>query len=155
MGFLVKTGSLILGASGVATAAPANDTNENILATINIPQLPANALIVYRVAISQTNNANVKSMRLRLGGIAGTDLWGALSVASQARYCFDGVIQNRGATNSQVAHFMYGATAFASAAAATASIDTSAPTTLVITAQKATGTDTVTLESYYAALWLP
>ena len=154
MGFIVKTGSLILGASGATSTAPA-DTAENILATITIPQLPANALITYRVAISQTNNANVKSMRLRLGGIAGTDLWGALSVASQARYQFDGVIQNRNATNSQVAHFMFGATSLANAAVATAAIDTSAPTTLVITAQKATAGDTVTLESYYVALWLP
>lgn len=144
----------ILGASTAAVTAPA-DTSENILATINIPILPTNAHILFRAQVSQTNNANVKTMRMRLGGIGGTDFWTGTNIASQARYLFDGFIQNRGATNSQASAFISGATALSSSTITTGAIDTSVATTLVITAQKATGTDTVTLEHYYVQLWLP
>lgn len=155
MPLYIQPYSRILGMSSAAVAAPSNDTNENILATINIPILPATALITFRAQTSQTNNANVKTMRMRLGGIGGTDIWTGTNIASQARYYFDGFIQNRGATNSQASAFVSGATALASSTITTAAIDTSAATTLVITAQKATGTDTVTLEHYYVQLWLP
>jgi hypothetical protein len=144
----------VLGASVAAVTAPA-DTNENILATINVPILPINAVITYRLQMSQTNNANAKTARFRLGGIGGTDFITGTSLASQARYLWDGVINNRGAVNSQAGAFISGATALSSSTITTGTIDTSAATTLVITAQKATGGDTITLEYYYVQLWLP
>ena len=144
----------ILGSSGATVTAP-TDTNENILATINIPPLSTTAVIIYRAQVSQTNNANAKTMRMRLGGIGGTDFWTATNIASQARYLFDGQIQNRAATNSQGGAFVSGATALASSAITTGAIDTSAATTLVITAQKATGGDSIVLESYFVQLWIP
>ena len=145
---------VVLGASAGTATAP-NDTNENILATINVPPLPANALIAYRLQFSQTNNANVKTVRFRLGGIGGTDFITGTNIASQARYLFDGCIQNRGATNSQGGAFISGATALSSSAITTGAIDTSVATTIVITAQKATGTDSIVLEQYYVHLWRP
>lgn len=146
----------VLGASAVAVSAPA-DTNENILATITIPAgaMGLNGRLRVHTLWTVNNNANVKAARVRLGGIGGTDFLGAnivntLSMQNQV------MIANRGAANSQVG-FSLGTTPFALANSAnvTAAIDTSAATTLVITAAKATAGDTMTLESYLVELILP
>jgi hypothetical protein len=146
----------ILGASAVAVSGPA-DTNENILATITIPAgaMGPNGRLRIHTLWTVNNNANVKAARVRLGGIGGTDFLGA-NIASTLSMQSQVMIANRNAANSQVG-FAVTTTSFAlvNATNVTAAIDTSAATTLVITAAKATAGDTMTLESYLVELILP
>lgn len=152
---LIQPKIQILGASSVPFNFPA-DTSEDIGATINIPPLSATAIIRYRLRFSQTNNANAKTVRLRLGGIAGTDYLTAQNLASAAAFQFGGVIGNNAATNAQKGNVdLGGATALFAGPNVTGALDTSVATTLVITAQKGTGGDTVTLESYLVELIQP
>ncbi len=132
----------------------ANNTSEQILATIPIlgGTLGVNGVIRVSTLWTMTNNVNVKTLRVRLGGGAGTVFWAAAgaSIATLKGHC---QIANRGSQSSQVA--MDSATlAFGSSTAAvvTGAIDTAVNQDLVITAQKATGTDTVNLESYQVEL---
>jgi hypothetical protein len=147
---------IILGASAVAVSGPA-DTNENILATINIPAgaMGINGILRVETLWTVTSSVNNKTLNARLGGIGGTAF---LNIVLTTSVSFLGVktIQNRGAANSQVAFTAlsgnFGAT---SAAVTTASIDTSAATTLVITGQKASAGEDLTLERYSVELILP
>ena len=142
--------SRLLGASGVALPT-INNTSEQFLATVTIPagRLGPNGLVRVITFWTLTNNANVKTPRIRLGGQAGTILWSP-AMASFATFKGHAVFINRGAQNSQVAgDAAFGGTA---GAVATAAIDTAAAQDLVISAQKATGTDTMTLEAYMVEL---
>ena len=147
----------ILAASSVAVTAAA-DTNENTLATIAVPAggMGLNGLLRYRFRFSQTNNANAKTARLRFSGAAGTDFITGQSLASNAAFQFTGNIANLNATNSQKGQVeAQGATTLFVGPAVTAAVDTTATTTLLITAQKGTAGDTITLESYLVELILP
>ena len=138
--------SRTLAQSGVALPT-INNTSEQFLATVSIPagRLGPNGAIRVVTLWTLTNNANVKTPRIRLGGQAGTILWNP-AMASFATFKGHAYIMNRGLQNSQVAgDAAFGGTA---GAVATAAIDTSAAQDLVISAQKATGTDTMTLEGY-------
>jgi hypothetical protein len=66
---------IILGASAVAVSGAA-DTNENILATITIPAgaMGLNGILRVYADYTVTNNANAKTLRVRLSGIGGTVL---------------------------------------------------------------------------------
>lgn len=137
------------GQSGVQVAT-VNNTAEQVLATIPIigGLLGVNGVIRVSTLWTLTNNVNVKTLRVRLGGVAGTIFWAVAgaSIATLKGHC---QIANRGAQASQVA--MDSATlAFGSSTGAvvTGTIDTSINQDLVITAQKATGTDTTILEAY-------
>lgn len=139
----------VLAQSSVATAAPA-DTNENILATISLAAnaMGPNGTVRTLVVFTCTNNANAKTIRMRLSGIGGT-IFHSQDIASSAGVLFHRIIANRNATNSQVSYLDLAA---ASPSLTTGAIDTTAATTLVITVQKATSGDTVTLESYQSEL---
>lgn len=147
----------VLGASAVAVSGAA-DTNENILATITIPAgaMGLNGIIRIVHVWSCTNNSNVKTVRIRFSGIGGT-IFATASMASQVSLRQFTQFANRGAANSQVggssAHNVQWAVT--TNALITASVDTTAATTIVLTAEKATGGDTVTLESYLCELILP
>lgn len=134
------------GLSGAAVAST-NTTAEEVLATINIPALSAKSQIRIHAHFTCTNNANVKTVRARLGGLSGTIFFNP-AVTSVAAGEFWGVIANRNATNSQFGNVTAGQFhgLGASGAGVTGAVDTSVATTLVLTSQKATGTDTLTLE---------
>ena len=145
----------ILASSGVAVTAPSNDTNENILATVTIPAgaIGANGWVRIQSLWTRTNNANTITLRARIGGIGGTLVlnYGTASVAGHHDIR---TIWNRNAQNSQLIHSGLGTGGWGnSGAVATGAIDTSAETTLVLTAQKATGTDTAALEGYICELY--
>jgi hypothetical protein len=134
-------------ARSAATATAPLDTSENILATIAIPAglLGISGRVEIMMGFSVTNNANAKTIRARLGGIGGTILATA-SPASVGGAGFLWTIANRGAANSQ-----YGGPGnygIGAGGPATAAIDTTAAQDLVITIQKATGADAVTLDQY-------
>ena len=150
----------ILGASAVAVSCPV-DTTEDILATINIPAgaMGLNGILRVQHAWTVTNSANNKILRVRLGGIGGTQMASATLTTVATAFAVTH-IANRGAANSQVSppnasSTFLGFTAGSSSALQTASIDTSAATTLVLTGAKASAGETLTLESYLVELILP
>lgn len=145
----VSTG--VLAQSAVAIVAPA-DTTEDVLATIAVPAnaMGANGRLRISTDWTCTNNANVKTIRLRFSGASGTVI-ASEALTSNPALSVPVTLANRNATNSQVGinqRLGY----FGVAQTATAAIDTTAATTLVITSQKALATDTITLENYSVEL---
>lgn len=148
----------LLGVSG-ASATAAADTAENVLATVTIPAgvMGVNGALRVKTLWSFTNSANNKNLRARLGGISGTALLDATQTTT-ATYQDRREIHNRNSQSSQVA-WAASATAGGGGASATAvltaSVDTSVATTLVITGQKASAGETLTLEAYAVELLRP
>ncbi len=143
--------SHILKRSATPVSAPA-DTNEDILATITIPggTLGLNGQFELRTLFTVNNNANAKTLRVRLGGIGGT-IYETINAANNVSANLLTQFANRGAANSQVGapNTAYG---LSTSAVITSAVDTSADTTVVITGQKAVAGDTITLESYIAEI---
>lgn len=143
----------ILALSHVAVTAPA-DTNENVLATVTIPAnaMGVNGLIEVHAIFMVTNNANTKTCRVRFGGIAGQP-YVALGMTTNASYFAHAIVANRGVANSQIGHTAlssaYGQTTSANI---TSSVDTTASVDVVISGQKASAGDTMTLEGYIVEL---
>jgi hypothetical protein len=147
------SGVPVLLAQSFVAVSGAADTNENTLATITVPAnaLGANGCLVIRTSWEVTNNANAKTGRVRFSGASGT-VFHAPSLASIASAAFETLIANVNATNSQKGGSSSaagtGGWGGSSVALPTASVDTTAETTIVITGQKGTGTDTLTLAGY-------
>lgn len=157
--FIPAVKTLILGGSGTASAALTGSTDETIQATVTIPAgtIGANSAVKMTALWSMTNNANNKTLRIRLGGIAGTELF-SLAVASSASYGVEKLFFNRATQASQV---LTGVAIprnqgnNSSTATLTATVDTSAAQDLVFTAQLANGADSATLEFYLVELVKP
>lgn len=122
-----------------------------MLVTVNLDPtlLGPNSRLKVRFNITNTNNANVKTFRVRLGGLTGT------AMASFATTSLAGVFGEveMVLNGLQQAETAWGvaynaAPAILFSANATATIDVTAPQALVLTSQKATGGDTFTLVSY-------
>jgi len=126
----------------VGATAPANDTNENTLFTATIPGgvMGANGVIVVRSKWDYTNSANSKTIRVRLGG---SQLGGFVATTSASFGLYIDIC-NRNSESAQVGANSsgFGGT---TGNTWTSTIDTSADTTLTLTAQKATGTETITM----------
>lgn len=148
---------IILAQSFVA-ASGAADANENALATITVPAgaMGANGSLRIWTLWAFTNSANNKTARIRFSGAAGTQYL-ALTVTTTATYSDVRMISNRGATNSQVGSASSGSSMFALSAGTypTSAVDTTAATTIVITGQKASAGETITLEGYSVQLLKP
>jgi hypothetical protein len=150
----------VLAKSAVAASNTAV-TTEEALATITIPAnaMGPNGFLRIFTAWTFTNSANTKTFRVRLGGISGTVFWqAAISTQNVFRDIF--LIANRNATNSQVgSHIVAAETAGGLGQLGggnlyqTGTIDTSASTTLVITGQKGSSGETLTLEMYFVELF--
>lgn len=149
------SGAFIVGKSGTAVSCTA-DTNEDTLATITIPAnaIGANGVIRFEFNVVSTNNANVKTIRIRFSGGAGTVV-ASVAVTSTAASSFWGNMANANATNSQLWNtngtsptpsLLIGANNAVSA------IDTTAQTTIVITGQKASAGDALTLNNFLFVL---
>lgn len=145
---------LVFAHSAVAATAAA-DTNENVLATITVPAgvMGVDGQLRITTLWSHTSSANTKTLRVRFGGIGGATYlaYGATtSVASQAQ----NTVRNRNSTSSQIGYASASTSSFTSTASAvtTSTVDTTAETTIVITGQKASGAETITLESYLVEL---
>lgn len=141
----------IIAKSGTA-ASGAADTNENILATITIPAnaMGANGVLRLYTYWTVNNDASTKTVRARIGGIGGTIIM-SRDLASQTGARITLHTANVNATNVQYSE-AFGSVdsgTLISALVGTASaVDTTAATTLVLTGQKADGTDTITLRFY-------
>jgi len=100
----------------------------------------ANGVIVVRSKWDYTNSANSKTIRVRLGG---SQLGGFVATTSASFGLYTDIC-NRNSESAQVGANSSG---FGGATGNTwtSTIDTSADTTLTLTAQKATGTETITM----------
>lgn len=147
-----RTGLSYVTSSGAAVTAPANDTDENTLATVTIPAnaMGPNGYIRIIHLWTLTNSANAKTKRIKLGG--SNFLARAETTVASSEVMT--IIRNRNSTSSQVS-FANNATSFSTSANTnqTGSIDTTSAQTLLITGQKATGTETMTLESYIVEVY--
>ena len=151
-------GSVILGAYGADLTVTAASTAEVDLVTLNIPAglIGLNGQLVVTHFWEVTNNANTKTARVKLGGTA--FFANATSLASVAIFLPPPtVIWSRNSQSSQMAFAAAnGNTSVATGTAkTTGTVDTSAATTLVISGQKATGSDTMTLLGYRVELVRP
>jgi hypothetical protein len=145
----------VLASSGAQIADKGNVTSEETFATITVPAnaMGANGMLRVWLQWGYTNSANDKTARVRFSGAAGTIFYSHVATTSVSLGSV-ALIQNRNATNSQVGGPLTLAAGMGAglSAAATASVDTTASTTIVITGQKETGTETLTLERYLVEL---
>jgi hypothetical protein len=145
------------GVSG-ASVVHTGTTNETVLATIAVDAgaFGANGYVDVEGFITAiTNNANAKTIRVRFGasgaGTGGTAI-AAMAGASLATYGFRVRIANSNATNAQHGGLNNGSWGGAAAAINTATIDTTAATEIVITAELANSGDSLTLRNRSARL---
>jgi hypothetical protein len=154
VGFKKRDGSEImipysLSKSGVAVSCPA-DTTEDILASIPIAAGVVGPMGWFRILTmwSFTNSVNNKTLRVRLGGIGGTIHMSVIKTTTTAFRVMTDII-NRGLNNSQVGSSLgVDAAAVTAVTFATGAIDLSAASSIVITGQKATAGETLTLDGY-------
>lgn len=139
----------ILKQSAVAVSAGA-DTTEDTLATITIPAniIGPNGSVEVLTLWSYTNSANNKTLRVRFSGASGTQYLNT-AVTTTATLQHLAIIRNVNSASSQKAGYN-GTVSFSTSgnAPVTSSVDTTAATTVVITGQKASSGETLTLESY-------
>jgi hypothetical protein len=138
----------VVGRSGAAVTSPL-DTVENVMATITIPAnaMGPNGFIRVTTQWSATNNANVKTLRVRHSGASG-NIYSSINIASTLTYTALAFIINRNSASSQIGGNPLVSIAGGGTAPTTGSVDTTAATTIVISAQKVTGTDAMVLEWY-------
>jgi hypothetical protein len=143
----LTAGATLVAASAVALSV-SNTTSEEALVTVSLPPPGVNGGYEVRTVWTVTNGANAKTPRIRLGGIGGTVYLGSAKTTI-ASYSDSRRIRNRGVTNSQVgsgsASVSFGDSG---SAIVTSSVDWSVASDLVLSGQKAVGTDVLTLESY-------
>lgn len=152
-------GGIGLKSAGVLaqSAVPASVTGtatETTLATVALPALAPNTRARIRAWWSAgANNANTKSVSARLNGSLIATSGG---LASNLSAVFDVDLLNRGATNVQLSRQGWsGPTGVSTGAFSAYAIDTSVVTSLTLTAQLGTTTDTVTLEGYTVEILNP
>jgi hypothetical protein len=150
----VVNGPRLLAASAVA-ASVTGTVNETALATVTIPggAMGLNGGLHIHTTWSHTNSVNNKTLRARLGGIAGTQYMTQVATTTASLSDFRRV-RNRNSASSQVgatgaASVPYGATG---AAIVTSAVDMSASVDLVLSGQLASAGETITLENY--EVWL-
>jgi hypothetical protein len=131
---------------GIGVSVP-SDTTEDVLYTFYIPAnlLGANGMLRIKTEWTCTNNANVKTARIR-NGVGGTII-AQSALTSSATCAIESKLSNRNATNSQVTYSQTFLDSSVSNNLYTSSIDTTSVQTFVITGQKATAGDTLTLET--------
>ncbi len=97
---------------------------------------------------TQNNSANEKSNRIRFSGNAGTILFNQNAQGTATSFGGMGIIQNVGATNSQLCRLCLGSTVTDSnSPTAYAAVDTTVATTVVISMLRAVATDNMITES--------
>ena len=138
-----------------------SSSNDIVYAKVTLPAIITSANRHYRIrsAWTCTNPANTKTYRAHISTtsyaigatVASSTIMAAMTgQTTTTTHAFGAVISNRNATNAQAGFFIEARNQGSiSVGAATASIDTTAAATyLYISALKATGSDTMTLEDY-------
>lgn len=146
----------VVGASAVAATHTGN-TDETALATVTLPggAMGPNGALRITSTWAYSNNANVKTLRYRLGGLAGTAFLAHAPTTTDIAN-FQRVIQNRNSQASQFSFHATGAGSFTAlgsgSAVVTGAIDTSLPQDLVISGQLASAGDSITLHAWLVEL---
>ena len=150
-GYGITDGVYLLARGNTDLTVPA-DTSEDTLVTITVPanSIGANGCITVTTAWSYTASTNVKTMRVHYSGAAGTAYLSAVTTANtQFAATLYTKICNRNATNSQIGTLVQGTLNLnAPVTLPTSSVDTTASSTIVITGQKASSGETMTLAHY-------
>lgn len=151
----IPDGPQVLGRSGVVASLTGTLT-ETALATITVPanMMGLNGGLLIMMGWSYTSSANTKTFRARFGGIAGVEyllatLTTNVTLSDQRR------IRNRNSASSQTGQQSLGSSGGfggSSGLQQTSSIDTTADTSLVLSAQLANTGDTARIETY--DVWL-
>jgi hypothetical protein len=140
----------VLARSGVAVSAGAN-TNENTLATITVPAgaMGSSGSVRVTCLFSYTNSANNKTLRIQFGGTT----YVSQLVTTTTLQALIGGVSNR-TSGTQVGWFPLNPNPYnaQTGSAVTSSVDTTAAVTILITGQKATAGETLTLERYSVEL---
>lgn len=145
-------------ASSAATGMSVTGTvNETALASITIPAgaMGANGGVEIRTVWTITGSTNAKTLRVRLGGAAGTQfLASVFSSASSVTFSDARRIKNRNSQSAQVGSASVGAVSVGTGTTAlpTATENTANAVDVVISGQLASAGETITLESY--EVWL-
>lgn len=144
-------------AQSAVTVSAGAVTTEVTLATITIPAnaMGANGCIEIWTGFTVTNNANNKTIRIRVGGAAGTAIFDSTDTtfASNSRPT---LWMNANSTSSQRtmgSSGQGGGVGWSGGSAVTSSVDTTASFDIVITGQKANSADTLTLHFYRVTLY--
>jgi hypothetical protein len=136
--------------SAVAVALTGT-TVETVLATFNIPGglLGANGEIEIEGDFTETNNANSKTVQVRLGGLGGTSIFFGSSTGVAGR-SFRGTVGLRNSAAVQRARFLWATDVGSpvSIAGIAAAVNLQNDVAIVITGTLAVGTDTLTLEKF-------
>lgn len=150
----ISAGPTLLAASAVAVSHTGN-TNETALATVSIPggAMGPNGGIEVRVTFTYTNSANNKTMRVRFGGISGTQ-YAVNTVTTSAMQTGTFRIRNRNSASSQVSSHAnsLGSTGATTANPTTSAVDTSVAVDLVMTGQLVNTGESIAVDSY--EVWL-
>lgn len=146
-----KTDAWIIQSSGLASSVTGT-TSETVLKTITIPggAIGPNGVIRLTLNFSHTNNANVKNLIARLGGVSGT-LYANISAANQVRTHVVVHIYARNSQTSQIGGSNAGNSSGvgqSTTSQVTSTKDMSVNQDIVIAGTLATSTDSITLESY-------
>ncbi len=143
----------ILANSAVAVPHTGN-TNETIIVSVPIPAgaMGPNSRLRATIVWSYTNSANTKTLRLRLGGAAGT-LHHSLAVTTTAVYRLQTEIANVNSMASQKSNAtMTGGWGTSTGSIATGAIDMTVAQTLDIIGTLANSGETISVESYLVEL---
>ena len=131
-----------------ASVALTGTTSETTLLTVNIPAglIGISGKVKMYPLYSMTNNANSKTLRVKLGGSTAF----STAVASSSQSSALVIIRNIGSESVQKSSTIV-VSGFGnnSAALATLAIDTSVATTITVTGQLANSADTMTLEDFF------
>lgn len=133
-------------------------TTEEALATITIPggAMGPNGWVEIYTSFSFTGSTNTKALRIRAGGIAGGAFFDiTLSTATQVNSARLTQIINNNSQSSQKGFSVTGGTGtgVGTAALPTTSVNTASNWDLVITGQKGSAGETLTLESYKVIIY--
>lgn len=126
----------------------AADANENTFATIALPALTANALLVIESVWTFTSSANLKTLKYKIGATAITTITGTTGTPNRIVTN----AQNINATNSQSLDVWNNSASAIAFSTTTSAVDVSGATSLTITGQKATAGETLTLVRYRVSL---
>lgn len=139
----------VLAVQNTQVVAPAN-TNENTLFSFTIPggTMGPNGVLKVSYITSCTNSANSKSVKVKLGATT----FQTSTVTTVTGVAIMTSIRNRNATNSQMAANSAVGDTSASVGLNTGAIDTTQDQTFSITGTKASGAETLALESVIVEL---
>ncbi len=149
-------GSCVLDRINTAGATLTGTTAETLAYTYSAPAglLGPNGAIEFQAKFAFTNSANVKTLRLRIGGIGGTML-NAQSMTTNVTTGFSSRIENRNSESVQLGvndTLSYGA---ATSNYRTAAVNTALATDFVLTMQHASAAENLTLEAVRVILYRP